>query len=151
MIEKLKKSYCCLVTLANNWLAPLWDLAARAYLFRAFFYSGMISFNRFLTGEWETTVFLYTYEHPVPLLKPEIAAVVSTAAELALPLLLLIGFASRFCAAGLLVMSLLIEFTYMHSLQHYLWMFLASSLMLKGAGRFSLDSFLVKRYCKSKT
>jgi putative oxidoreductase len=149
MIEKLKKVYCCLVQLSNKWLAPLWDLAARAYLFKAFFYSGLISFNRFLAGEWDITVFLYTHEHPVPFLKPEIAAVVSTTAELALPTLLLLGLASRFCAAGLLVMSVVIEFTYMHHLQHYLWMFLASSLMLKGAGKFSLDSLLAKRYCQT--
>jgi putative oxidoreductase len=149
MLNLLKKVYCNLVRILNNWLAPLWDIAARAYLFRSFFYSGMVSFNRFLEGKWETTVFLYTHEHPVPFLKPEIAAVVSTAAELTLPILLLLGFASRFCAAGLLVMSIVIELTYMQATQHYLWMFLASSLMLKGAGTISLDHLLCAKFCKT--
>ena len=41
--------------------APVLDLVLRLWVAQAFFASGVVK-----TATWEATVWLYTYEHPVP-------------------------------------------------------------------------------------
>ncbi len=124
--------------------APVWDLAARLYLGWAFFKSGMLRFADYMNGNFSNQIFLFELEHPVPFLSPEIAAYGATAGELILPVLLVLGLFSRFAAAGLLIMTAIIELTYIHSLQHILWAFLGASIFVKGGGRLALDYYILK-------
>ncbi len=144
MIEPLRK-------LANKIGAPLLDLAFRLYVAQVFFKSGMLRLQSALNGDWGTQIFLFDMEHPVPYMSPEIAAVVTTAGELALPVLLALGLFSRFGAAGLFAMALMIQLTYMHSAEHLLWMALMASIFIKGPGVLSLDFLMLKWLRQGKT
>ena len=124
--------------------SPLFDLGARLYLAWAFFKSGMLRFNDWWNGSFDNQVFLFELEHPVPGIDPEIAAYMSTTGEIVLPILLAFGLFSRFGAAGLLIMTAVIEFTYIHATDHILWAFLAGMIFIKGPGMLSIDHFLVK-------
>src|SRR5690606_34785283 len=71
-------------------LRPLAALVARAYLAQVFFLSGLTKIR-----DWEITLLLFTEEYQVPLLSPQVAAVMGTGGELVLPVLLLLGLAGR--------------------------------------------------------
>jgi len=124
----------------NAWGAPLLQLALRLWIARVFFYSGLTKIQ-----DWDTTVLLFESEYQVPLLPPEIAALLGTTFELAMPVLLVVGLVTRLAALPLLVMSMVIQFalgsvnpTY-DSVEHVYWMFLLLSIVVHGPGRLSLD------------
>ncbi|MCM8557224.1 DoxX family protein [Sphingomicrobium sediminis] len=84
----------------------------------------------------------------VPLLPSDVSAVLATYAEHALPLLLAVGLLSRFAAAGLFVMTLVIQlfvFPGAFLSPHLGWFALALVVMTQGPGRFSLDYLLGKK------
>lgn len=124
---------------SERYIASLWDLMARICLFDVFFQSGWLKLANAINGNWYVTVFLFKYEHPIPYIPAQIAAVLGTFNELFFGGLILLGLASRFSAFILLVMTFIIEFTYTHSPDHYLWIFLLTSLLLRGGGKISLD------------
>ncbi len=88
------------VTNALDAAQPLAALVARIYVANAFFLSGLTKLR-----DWGTTVSLFTDEYHVPLLPPELAAVMGTTGELVLPVLLVLGLAGRFAALGLSVVN----------------------------------------------
>lgn len=137
--------------LADKLGSPLWDLAARLFVANAFWVSGMTRFNDFKNGTFDTQIFLFDLEHPVPGLSPEVAAHAALAGELILPILLAFGLFTRFGAFGILIMTAVIEFTYIHSTAHILWAFLAAAIFIKGPGTISLDNLLVRLIRKDKT
>lgn len=108
----------------------------------------------YVNGDWGATVFLFKDVHPIPGVPPEIAAVMGTAGEVVLSVLLALGFAGRFAAGGLLAMTLVIqflvppEFDLMNSM-HYLWMLLLAVPLVKGPGVLSLD-YLISRFLLKK-
>lgn len=82
-------------------------------------------------------------------LEPHLAANLSNAAEHIFPLLLVLGLATRFSAAGLLVMTLVIQiFVFPDAWwpTHSLWVALALVLITRGPGLFSIDALLVRRF-----
>ncbi len=124
-------------------LQPLALLVARAYLAQVFFMSGLTKVQ-----DWETTVALFTHEYRVPLLSPELAAVLGTGGELVLPVLLLLGLAGRFAALGLFVVNVvavvsLSDIAPAALQQHVFWGSLLTGLLLWGPGKWSLDRLLV--------
>src|SRR5207253_6841177 len=88
-------------------LQPLFALALRVYIFRVFFLSGLTKIR-----SWDSTLALFANEYHVPLLPPDIAAVLGTAAELGLPLLLLAGLGTRFTALALFVFNIVAVVSY---------------------------------------
>ncbi len=66
--------------------APLVDLGLRVYVAHIFFKSGLVKLQ-----SRDSTLALFEYEYAVPLLPPDIAAYLGTAAELALPALVALG------------------------------------------------------------
>jgi putative oxidoreductase len=86
----------------------------------------------------------------VPGISAHIAAPITTVAELVLPVLLACGLFSRFSAAGLFIMALVIQLTYQENYQHLLWMALALSIFTKGPSLLSLDHLLVNWIRKEK-
>jgi putative oxidoreductase len=124
-------------------LQPAGQLIARVYVALVFFRSGLTKLRDF-----ETTVALFTDEYHVPLLDPMVAAVAGTAGELVLPVLLVLGLAGRFAAAGLSVVNLvavisLAEITEPALQGHVFWGSLLAALLLWGPGRWSLDRWAV--------
>ncbi len=120
-------------------LRPPAALVARAYLAQVFFLSGLTKIR-----DWETTLLLFTEEYKVPLLSPEVAAVMGTAGELVLPVLLLFGLAGRFAALGLGVVNVmavlsLSEIAPAALQQHITWGVLLAALALYGVGKWSVD------------
>ncbi|MFY9513252.1 MAG: DoxX family protein [Rubrivivax sp.] len=126
-------------------LQPLAQLAARLSVGQAFFLSGLSKLR-----DWETTLALFQDEYHVPLLPPELAAYAGTAGELALPVLLVLGLAGRFAAAGLSVVNIvavlsLAEIAPAALQQHQFWGSLLLALLLWGPGRWSLDALIARR------
>lgn len=93
-----------------------------------------------------TTFYLFENTYKVPVIPPEMAAYMATAAEHIFPLLLWAGLATRFSATALLFMTLVIEiFVYPEAyVTHGLWAIGLLYLMKYGPGRLSLD-FLIKK------
>ena len=96
----------------------------------------------------DSTIPLFRSEYHVPLLSPEIAAHLSAFAEHFFPILILVGFATRFSALALLGMTLVIQlFVYPDAYPtHGTWIALLLVLMVKGPGRLSIDHLIARRY-----
>ncbi len=120
--------------------SSLWFIM-RLLMADVFFKSGLTKISDF-----NQTIDLFKYEYKVPIFSPEIAAIAATAGELLLPILLLLGLTTRFAAAGLFVMTLVIEFTYQHYDIHYFWALILSVLLVTGPGSWSLDQLISRRY-----
>lgn len=126
-------------------LQPLAALTARIYVGQAFFLSGLTKIR-----DWETTVALFTDEYKVPLLPPALAALMGTAGELVLPVLLVVGLAGRFAALGLSVINVvaviaLMEIAPAALQQHVFWGALLAGLAIYGPGSWSLERWVWPR------
>ena len=123
---------------------PLAALLARAYVAEGFFLSGLTKIR-----DWDTTLALLQDEYHVPLLPPTVAAVMGTAGELVLPVLLLFGLGGRFAALGLSVVNAvavlsLSEIAPAALQQHLTWGVLLAYLALHGPGAWSADQLWLK-------
>ena len=112
------------------------------YVAQVFFLSGLTKLR-----DWGTTVALFTDEYKVPLLSPTVAAVLGTAGELVLPVLLVLGLVGRFSAIGLFVVNAvaviaLSEIAPAALQQHILWGALLAALAIYGMGPWSVDRWL---------
>jgi len=96
----------------------------------------------------DNAIWLFREEYKLPLIPPEIAAHLSLYAEHLLPLLLVVGFATRFAALGLLAMTLVIEiFVYpaAYPVQGP-WAVCCLVIMIHGPGWLSLDRLIAGRF-----
>jgi putative oxidoreductase len=123
-------------------LQPLFALAIRLYLFRVFFLSGLTNLRC-----WDSTLYLFSNEYHVPVLPPAVAAVMGAGGELIFPIMLLLGWQSRFAAAGLFVVNLIAVLSYpglepVMIKDHVLWATLIAFLFFHGTGRWSLQTVL---------
>ena len=91
---------------------------------------------------------LFESEYQVPLLSPEIAAHMAAFAEHFFPVLILIGFATRFSALALLGMTLTIQlFVYPDAYPtHGTWAAVLLYLMATGPGKLSIDHLIARRF-----
>ena len=126
-------------------LQPAAALMARAYVAEVFFRSGLTKIQ-----DWETTQLLFESEYQVPLLSPAVAAVMGTAGELVLPVLLLLGLAGRFSALGLAVVNVvavvaLPDMPAAAFQAHVTWGLLLAGVALYGPGAWSVDARLQQR------
>jgi putative oxidoreductase len=126
-------------SLLERWLTPLFDLGIRLYVADVFFRSGWLKISN-----WDTTLILFENEYHVPLLSPHVAAVMGTMGELGLSVLLALGLAGRFGAAGLSVVNLVAVSSFpdisdLGRQDHLLWGVLLLATLLHGPGRLSLD------------
>jgi putative oxidoreductase len=126
-------------------LQPLALLAARLTVAQAFFLSGLTKLR-----DWSTTLALFTDEYHVPLLPPELAAVMGTAGELVLPVLLVLGLGGRFAALGLSMVNVVAVLSLPDIApaaldQHVFWGSLLMAVLLWGPGRWSADAALQHR------
>ena len=123
-------------------LQPVFALAIRLYVAYVFLGSGLTKIE-----DWNLTVALFENEYHVPLLSPQVAALLGTAAELALPALLVVGLGTRVAALALFVFNIVAVISYPDLSDaglkdHMLWGALMLVLAVYGPGRFSLDRAL---------
>ena len=128
---------------------PLVLLLARLWMAKIFFDAGWARI-----ANWGSQDFLFSNIHPVPFLPASLAAPVTTAGELGLSILLAFGLLGRFSAAGLLVMTMVIQWVVGQTPEgiengianpsHYYWMLIFALLIVTGPGRISLDHLLFR-------
>lgn len=135
-------------------LIPEWvvGIAARVAIFFVFWHSVQTKIaGSTLFGQkfmfWEvtdSTLMLFEYEYDVPLLPPEVAAYLTTFAEFFLSLGILFGLLTRLSAAGLLVITLVIQlFVYPNEWTvHLLWGAVLLYLVKHGPGTVSVDGLI---------
>ena len=125
-------------------LQPVFALAIRLYLFRVFFLSGLTKLR-----SWDSTLYLFSNEYHVPVLPPAVAAVMGAGGELIFSVMLLLGWQSRFAAAGLFVVNLVAVMSYpglepVMIKDHILWAVLIAYLFFHGVGSWSLQGLLLR-------
>src|ERR687892_2629733 len=95
------------IRFAERSVAPFVDLVIRLGLAQMFLVSAILKLSN-----WENAIALATYEYPVSWMDPVTAAYVGIAIELAGGALLAVGLGTRFAAAAMLGLSLVIQFNY---------------------------------------
>lgn len=126
----------------------LLTLCARIFPAAVFWQSGQTKVEG-----WHVTdgaVALFQEEYGLPLLDPWLAAHFAALAEHLFPVLLVLGLATRFAAAALLAMTLVIEiFVYPDAWPiHGVWATCFLFLIARGPGVISLDALLERRLAR---
>ena len=130
--------------------ASLVMLILRLTLARPFFASGLTRWDGWFTLSFGTKT-LFADEYRLHLLgreiafpAPELFALLTSAAEIALPILLAFGLLTRYAALGLFGMTAVIQLVYPGGWQnfHLPWAAMALAIMAFGPGAISLDRLL---------
>jgi putative oxidoreductase len=122
------------------------QLVMRLALSVPFWRSGINKWDGFLQLK-DTTVLLFSEEFmlhlpggPYHYPAPAVFAFISGCGEILFPILLVLGFATRFAATGLLFMTCIVELTVPDGWPiHITWAAMALGIMAWGPGRLSLD------------
>ncbi|MGK9164714.1 DoxX family protein [Inquilinus limosus] len=130
----------------------LTQLVLRFGLAVPFWLSGVKKWDGFLQLN-DVAVLLFSSEFqlhlpggPYAFPAPEVVAFVVGSAEILLPILLVLGLATRLAALGLLVMTLVIQLTVPDGWPiHLTWAAMALGIMAWGPGRLSLDHWIGRR------
>ena len=131
------------------WGGSLLSLAIRIFVGLQFFKAGLTKIN-----DWSVTLALFRDEYTVPLLSPELAALMGAAGELTLPLLLFVGGLTRPAALGLFFVNLMAVISYPQLFKfdcpaaindHFYWGALLLVLLAYGPGKASLDAWLASK------
>ena len=127
-------------------LQSLFALAIRLYLARVFIASALTKIE-----SWNSTIALFENEYHVPVLSPAAAALLGTAAEFGLPLLLLAGLGTRFAALALFAFNAVAVISYPDLSDaglkdHILWGALMLVIFVYGPGKIAVDSWLARRF-----
>lgn len=128
-------------------IAPLLLRAALAIPFlRSGFtkWSGFLSLSPVTPYMFEQMFKIHLFGHTYGYPAPDVLAYIDAIAEIVLPCLIIVGFATRFSAFGLLVVIGFIQLTVPSawSTFHLPWAALAVALMALGAGPLSLDRII---------
>lgn len=138
-----------LINLYNNIFSQLHKytddalkLFLRWYVADAFIRAGWLKF-----GSWDSTLYLFENEYQVPLIPWELAAYLGTAAELILPVLLVLGLATRLSALALFIFNIIAVVSYPvvwagGYFDHKLWGIMLLVIVIYGQGRASIDSLI---------
>lgn len=142
VIELGKKA----IEVLEAYFAPVLDLAIRLWVGMVFFKSGLVKIQ-----SWESTLSLFENEYTVPLLPPYLAAYLGTAAELVLPVFLVLGLGGRAFAAALFVFNIVAVISYPDLSEvglkdHQYWGLLLLVVLLHGPGKLSIDHLIRRRF-----
>jgi len=132
------------------------QLALRLALAVPFWKSGILKWHGFLQLN-DTAIALFTDEFklhlpggPYPFPAPAIFAFLSACGEVGFPVLLVLGLGTRFAAAGLLLMTCIIELTVPDGWPiHITWAAMALAIAAWGPGVISIDYLLGDRAYRS--
>ena len=123
---------------------PDWfiGLFARIAIAPTFFISGQLKVEGFTVTD--STIFLFEHEFGLPM--PVVAAHLAALAENVLPVLLVVGLATRLSAIALFVMTIVIQMVAPGGFWnfHILWFFVLLFIAARGPGGVSLDCLIAK-------
>ena len=152
MVEKLANLLRCGVNLLAKCGMMIAPPVARIALALPFLRSGLTRWDDFpkLTDatiylfEEEFKLHIFGGEYSIPV--PDLVAFITGMAEIALPILLIFGFATRLSALGLLAMTGVIQLVVPDGWInfHLYWAALALSIIAMGPGPLSLDHLIKK-------
>lgn len=135
--------------LLADWGGSLLLMAIRLHVGWQFFKAGLIKIQ-----DWDSTLTLFHHEYQVPLLPPELAAVMGAGGELLFPALLFLGLFTRPAALGLFAVNLMAVLSYPALFEfecpaalndHFLWGALLLAVVAFGPGRLAVDPWLGTR------
>ena len=148
-LESLRTRYARFESLIDR-LQSLMLLCTRVYVGWQFTKSGWLKFT-----SWDTTLGLFRDEYHVPLLPPDLAAVMGTCGELGFPILLYLGLFTRLGALGMSFVNVMAVISYRQVLlsegfeaaldDHIFWGYLLLVVFVFGPGKYSLDHWLSRR------
>lgn len=126
----------------------LFLLFLRFWLAKVFFMSGLTKIQ-----SWDTTLMLFEYEYSVPLISSVLAAWMATAAELVIPILLVIGLITRLNVVALFILNIVAAISYADisfagEKDHIIWGLMMMVLFFYGPGKLAFDQLLVKYVMK---
>jgi putative oxidoreductase len=129
---------------ALDFASPAVDLAARLWLADVFWKSGLTKI-----ASWSSTLSLFNYVYSVPLLPPDVAAVLATGVELGGSALLALGLGARFGTAALFILNVTAAYSFsdisaVGLKDHFYWGLLLLIFFLHGPGKLSFD-YLIRR------
>ena len=132
------------------WPMSLTMLVLRFTLALPFWKSGLTKWDDWFTLSFgaqalftdEFKLHIFGAEYPYP--APELVAYASAIGETVLPVLLVLGFATRYAALAILCMTAVIQLTVPDGWQnfHLPWASMALAILTFGPGRAALDYFL---------
>ena len=139
--------------IATSAQRDLVQFVLRVALSVPFWKSGMLKWTGFLRLS-DTAVTLFSEEFMIHLPggpyhypAPALFAFLSGSGEIIFPVLLVLGFATRFAALGLLFMTLIVELTVPDGWPiHITWAAMALAIMAYGPGRASIDHLLRRAF-----
>ena len=123
---------------------PAIDLGIRLWLAQLFFASGLIK-----VGNWQTALYLSANEYPVSWLDPVTAAYIGAAIEVIAPIFLALGLMTRYAALPMLILTLVIQFSYRAFDSQLCWVVLLGWCVVHGASTWSLDNLLRRGFADS--
>ena len=135
LVQTVNAAYRALDRLA----APLYLVLIRIWIAEIFFSSGLTKIRNF-----DNTILLFEFEYQTPLLSPALAAYLATLFELVCPVLLVAGLATRLATIPLILMTAVIQLTYLQHIDHLYWLLLLGIMLLHGPGQLSLDHLLMQ-------
>ena len=132
-----------------DFLSPAIDLFIRLWVANVFWKAGLTKI-----ATWDATVFLFTYEYHVPLLSPEVAALLGAGVELIFPVLLAFGLGARLAAGALFAFNIIAVISYpglneVGLKDHIYWGILLLVPLLHGPGKLSIDHLIRRRWMTS--
>lgn len=145
-LTKLLGNYAVGIASTLDLFSSLFQLGLRLYIANVFFNSGLTKIRDF-----SSTVALFENEYMVPFFSPSLAATMGTAAELTLPVFLVLGLASRPTAIAMFAFNIVAAVSYPEISEsgikdHVLWGMMLLVTVFYGPGRASIDHFLKTRF-----
>ncbi len=129
-------------------LQVIFLLFIRLWLAKVFFMSGLTKIQ-----SWDTTLMLFEYEYSVPIISSVLAAWIATAAELIIPVFLVLGLMTRLNVIALFILNIVAAISYADlsfagEKDHLIWGLMMLILFFYGAGKLGLDHWLVRAWVK---
>jgi putative oxidoreductase len=111
-----------------------------------------VFFNSGLTKitTWNSTLFLFELEYQVPFISWKLAAYLATAAELVIPIFLVLGLFGRISALALFAVNAIAVISYpllweRGFYDHQLWGMMMLTVIVWGPGALSIDRWLERK------
>lgn len=128
----------------QQYIEPLVLLGARLWVASIFLKSGYLKVT-----SWDSTLYLFEEEYQVPVIPWELAAYLGTAAELILPVFMILGLFARPMAVMLFAVNVVAVISYPviwdnGFFDHQFWGVLILMNIMWGAGKISVDHFLTR-------
>ena len=132
----------------HAWGTTVFGMALRLFIAWQFLKAGLVKVNN-----WEGTLSLFREEYTIPVIPPELAAVMGASGELVFSTLLILGLFSRPAALGLFAVNAVAVFSYPQLWtfecpaainDHLYWGICLLTLVIVGPGKIALDQWLKK-------